>query len=40
MMPSQRAQAAPDMIPKPAARTITPKISCRQPHVAAHVLIQ
>jgi len=40
MMPSQRAQAAPDMTPKPAARTMRPTIRCHQPHVAALVVIQ
>jgi hypothetical protein len=40
MMPSQRAQAAPEMTPNPAAKTIRPTIRCHQPHVAAPVLIQ
>jgi hypothetical protein len=40
MMPSQRAQAALEMTPKPAASTMRPTIKCHQPHVAAPVLIQ
>ena len=39
-MPSQRAQAAPDMTPNPAARTTRLTIRCHQPHVDAPVLIQ
>jgi hypothetical protein len=39
-MPSHRAYAAAENMPKPAARTIRLTISSHQPHVDAPVLIQ
>ena len=40
MMPSQRAQAAPEITPNPAAITMQPTSSSHQPQVDALVLTQ
>jgi hypothetical protein len=39
-IPSQRAQAAPEKTPKPAARPMMPPTRCIHPHVLALVVIQ